>query len=151
MDKEYKEKAELIFSYTSMMLTEQGYIVPTFILIIDGQLRPIVIGNGEDITISKPEYKDIVYQAIKEHQPEAVIFICEQWIVAKSDYDPQTQSLVDNENKESYLTLTYAKPNGNSEALIAKIESDLVGTRYTKSQNWTEHFIPNMVQSWKLP
>ena len=151
MDKDHKEKAELIFSHTSMMLTETGNIYPTFIMIIDGQLRPVVVGNNEEISTS--QYKEVVYQAIKEQQPEAVMFICEQWMVLRDKDDPQTQLLVDNVirtedqiDKESYLTLTYTKPSGDNEALIAKIELDLIGTPYTKTQSWIKDFIPGIIE-----
>ena len=153
MNKDHKEKIETMFSYISMILTEQKYIEPVFILIINEEIRPIVIKSYEELSIS--EYIKTIYQTIKKETPDALLFICTRWMLITHKDEPITKLLNDDivrvedqEDKELYLTLQYMSPKGDNEALIAKIESDLVGTLYTKSQNWISNFFPNIVNEW---
>lgn len=149
----HKQQAEFIFSSISMALTEYGKVFPTYIMILDGQLVPVIVAERAEMTLI--EYEDAVHQAAQHAQPEAIMLICEQWMVSKDKNDPDVQLLMngvirasEHEDKKSYLTLIYTNSNGKSESLIAEIESDPAGTRFTRDQSWIKDCVSNMIRSW---
>ena len=93
MDDEHREKAEYIFSAISMALTEHGKVFPTYIMIVDGQLLPVLVAEKGEMSLA--EYEEIVHLAAQQTQPEAMMLICEQWMVAKDQNDPEVQLLID--------------------------------------------------------
>ncbi len=152
MNEQHKQKSEYIFTHLSIMLAEHPAVVPTYIMIIDGDLVPVVVPHKE---ISMEEYEYFVHEAAKQSKPEAMIFICEQWMVSRRKDDPQAQLLIDGviraqdqKDKEPYLSLIYKHADGNTNSLIAKIESDPVGTRFTRDQTWIENCESTMIRSW---
>jgi len=153
MDEQHKQQAEYIFSSISMVLTEHGKIFPTYIMIIDGQLLPVIV--AEKAEMSLVEYEDVVHQAAQQAKPDAMMLICEQWMVSKDKDDPDVQLLIDGviqasdqKDKKSYLTLIYTDANGNSESLVAEIEADPAGTRFTRDQMWIDNCVSNMIRPW---
>ena len=153
MDDQDREKAEYIFSAISMALTEHGKVFPTYIMIVDGQLLPVLVAEKGEMSLA--EYEEIVHLAAQQTQPEAMMLICEQWMVAKDQNDPEVQLLIDgvmkasdHEDKKSYLTLIYTNKNGESESLIAEIDSDPAGTRFTRDHSWIKDCVSNMIRPW---
>ena len=153
MDDQHKQQAEYIFSAISMTLTEHGKVFPTYIMIMEGQLVPVVVAEKAEMTLA--EYEDIVHQAAQQTNPEAMMLICEQWMVSKHQDDPDIQKLIDgviraseHEDKKPYLTLIYTNANGDSESLVAEIENDPAGTRFTREPTWIKDCVSNMIRPW---
>lgn len=153
MNEQDKEKAEMLFTHISIVLTEHGKVFPTYIMIMDGQVIPVMVTEKAEMSLA--EYEGVVHQAATEMQPDAMILIAEQWMVSRAKDDPDISLLIDGiikpsdqKDKESYLTLIYTDKTGNSESLIGKIESDPMGTRFVRDQTWIKDCQSNMIRSW---
>lgn len=154
MDKHHIQYSEYLFSAISMALTEHGKVYPTYVMIIQDEMIPVIAAPKENLTLA--EYERAVNQAAMDVQPDAIILICEQWMVSRQKDDPETQLLIDGvlrasevPDKESYLTLIYTDIDGNSESLVAKIDSDPAGTRFTRDQSWIKGCVSNLIKPWK--
>lgn len=155
MNEQDKANAEMLFSHISMVLTEHGKVFPTYIMIMDSQIIPVMVTQKAEMSLA--EYESIVHQAATEMQPDAMILISEQWMISRAKDDPDIPLLVDGvmkpsdqPDKESYLTLIYTDKTGASESLIGKIESDPAGTRFVREQSWIDDCMSNMIRSWKI-
>jgi len=155
MDEQHKEHAEFIFTHMSMLLTEHGAIVPTYIMIVEGQLVPIMVTPQAEMATD--DYQDMVYQIAKELNPDAILFICEQWMISRPPDDPEILLLIngtmkpsEQEDKESYLTLHYKNRDGDERSLMSKIHTDPAGTKYTKDQSWIVTCVSNMIEEWVI-
>lgn len=154
MDQKHKELAEEIFGKVSMALAESGNVVPLFILILkDGSLLPILVGNGETIDIQL--YAVGAVNAAQEMDADAMIFICEQYMVSKTSKDSDLKPLLDgmikaseHPDKEDYLTIIYMDKHGNCNSLISKIKKDIAGTRYAVDFEWIEYSVTNVLVPW---
>jgi len=153
MNDQHKAQAEYIFSAISMTLTEHGKVFPTYIMIIGDELLPVVVAPKAEMTLV--EYEDIVHQAAQQTQPDAMMLICEQWMVSKDQNDPDVQLLIDgviraseHEDKKPYLTLIYTNADGSSESLVSEVESDPAGTKYTREPKWIKDCVSNMIRPW---
>jgi len=153
MDDLHRQQAEYIFSVISMTLTEHGKVFPTYIMIIDGQLIPVIVTEKAEMSLE--EYEDVVHMAAQQTKPDAMMLICEQWMVSKDKNDPEVQLLIDgvikpsdHKDKKSYLTLIYTNADGSSESLFSEIESDPAGTRFTREPTWIKDCISNMIRPW---
>jgi hypothetical protein len=156
MNQKHRELVEDVFGKVSMSLAESGKIIPLFILILpDQSLLPIIVGNGEEIDLKL--YSSGAINAAQEMDADAIIFICEQYMVSKIKGDPDLQPLLDggikpseHPDKEDYLTIIYMEKDGNCESLVSKIKRDLAGTRYAVDFEWLEHSVTNMLTSWSI-
>lgn len=155
MDSKHKELVEDIFGKVSMSLAESGVITPLYIMILnDGSLLPIIIGNGEE-SIDLKLYASGAVNAAQEMDAAAMLFVCEQYMVSSSKDDPSMQALLngtirasEHPNKEEYLAIVYMDKEGNCESLISKIQKDLAGRRYAVEFEWIEASMTNMLVPW---
>jgi len=150
-----KKKCEELFAHISMVLAENGMVFPTYIMILGGQVVPVMVNPQEEMSLS--EYEGVVNQAAIEMQPDAMILISEQWMVSKHKDDPEVQLLVDGiikpsdqDDKEEYLVLIITERDGNSNSLVAKIEKDPIGTRFIREQHWIDSCVSNLIRPWKV-
>ena len=153
MDQNHKELVEKLFTGTSFTLSEGNKIVPTFFMILpDNKLMPVVTTE----TIALKEYASITIRYADEMNAEALILICEQYMVSKKKYDPILQSILagkikpsDHPDRKSYLTVNYMSAIGETETIISEIHSDLKGTRYNREHSWLHSSLTNIMVPWR--
>lgn len=151
----HKETCELLFNSFVMKLAEMGTIDPIYIMILDGQVIPILISNGDGMSFDN--YKILVSKKVIEIQPEALILIFENWQVSRekgdSDIDLLAKGLMkpsEQEDKELWLSLIYSHIDDHIESLIGKIETDIIGTKFVREQKWVDECVSNLILPWKM-
>ncbi len=153
MNKEDVEIAEDLFNTTSIILAEKGQISPIYFIIKDNMLNPVV--GYPDITIQ--HLANLTVDLAHNTDAEAVIFICEQYMVKMDKNSKELKDYLDGSkrpsespNAESYLTLTYMTKYGVTDSLIAKIHISTNGIRYIKESNWINNTATNMITPWAV-
>lgn len=155
MIEKHKEFAEHIFTSMEFSLCENGIVPPLYFLILEGdQLLPILISrdSGE---VAVQDYANLSLMKANEMDAEAVIFICEQYMVSKKKGDREYEQLLNGfikpsqyPDREEYMTLIYRHEDGLVRSLISKIYTDPKGTRYTKDRRWIKKGVTNLITPW---
>lgn len=134
-------------------MTKIGRAVPVYIMILPGnEVYPIVI---QDKDISLTEYATMSMNIAEQYQAEAMILICEQYMISKTKDDPELQAYLtgvkraseDPDNKK-FLTLVYMDKSGDCESLIGEIFTDPIGTPFTRDSTWIEDAVTSMIMPW---
>ena len=151
MNEEDRKMAEDLFNTTSIILAEKGQISPIYFIVKDNMLNPIVGWAG--ITIQ--HLANLTVSLAHDTEADAVIFICEQWMVKMSkdseevkDYLDGTKRPSESPDAESYLTLTYMTKYGVANSLIAKIHTSTNGIKYVRETEWINNTATNMITPW---
>jgi hypothetical protein len=138
-----------------MALTETGKSFPVYILILPGdEVFPVVLSGELDIDMAT--YAMTANDVAREMEAEAMMLICEQTMIARTNESEDLQDLLDGKlrpsempDKEDYLTMMYMFQDGQVESLISKIHSDPAGTRYTRDKKWIKEAVTSMITEWK--
>lgn len=154
MKESHRKIVDDLFTTKSIEMTEQGEINPIYILILPGdQILPVVLSTEG---IGMIQYSEAVRLIAKDIDAEAVVLVCEQYMVSKPKDSPEANALLsgqikpsDHPDKEEYLTLMYVDAVGKCDSLISKVHSDPLGTRYTTDSRWIENSSTNMIRPWK--
>jgi len=151
MNKEDVDMAEDLFNTVSIILAENGKISPMYFVIKDDTLNPIVGVPG--ITIQ--HLANLTVNIAHDIDADAVIFICEQWMVEMNKNSDEVKDYLDGNKRpsespdaKSYLTLTYMTKYGVADSLIAKIHTSTNGVNYIKETNWITNTSTNMITPW---
>jgi hypothetical protein len=155
MNENHREIVEDLFSKVSMSMSESGKVIPVFALILgDGSVVPVMITDGQEFSMS--DYASMAITAAHNMDAEALMLICEQAMISKKKNDPEIQAILngsikplEHPDKEDFLCIIYMTANGETESLIAKIHTDLVGTRYTVDSKWVDYAASNLLAPWK--
>ena len=155
MKETHRAICERLFDGISMALTETGKAFPVYIIILPGDdVFPIVLAGEMELDVAS--YSLMANDVAREMQAEAMMLICEQVMVSRTNDSTDLQDLLDGTvrprdmaDKEDYLTMMYMFEDGQVESLIAKIHSDPRGTRYTKDKKWIKEAVTNMITEWK--
>lgn len=154
MKDSHKKIADDLFTRHSIIMTEKGSIAPVYILILSqDRTLPVVLNTN---LIGLEQYSEAVSKIAKDLDAEAVMFLCEQYMVSKPKDSPEANALVSGQikpsehpDKEEYLALIYMDQTGHNETCIAKIYTDPSGTRYTNDSRWINKGATNMIKPWK--
>jgi hypothetical protein len=151
MNKETRKISEDLFNTTSIILAENGKISPIYFIVKDDMLNPIVGYPG--ITIQ--HLANLTVSLAHDTNADAVIFICEQWMVKIHKDSDEVKNYLDgtkrpseSPNAESYLTLTYMTKYGVANSLIAKIHTSTNGVKYVRETEWIDNTSTNMITPW---
>lgn len=155
MDDKHREIAEDLFSKVSMALTEQGMAIPIFVLILpDDKVYPIIIQSEQEYDIQG--YSSIVHDIAGQMNAKAIILVCEQFMVSKSQSDPGLKDLIDGKvrasehpDRKDYLTLMYLDEQNKCESIISEIHKDPAGTKFTRDFKWISEAVTNILVPWK--
>lgn len=155
MKETHRVMCEELFDNISMTMSETGKTFPVFLLILPGdQVFPIVLGGDSELDMAS--YSMTANDVAREMEAEAMMLICEQIMVARTNDSDDLQDLIDGKvrprdmaDKKECLTLMYMFEDGKIESLISTIHSDPAGTRYTKDKKWISEAVTNMITKWK--
>lgn len=148
----HREIAEDLFSRISMAMTQIGRAVPVYIMILgNNDVFPIIIEQQIDLQ----EYANIAISVANEYNAEAMILICEQFMVSKQKGDAELQDMLDGKlrasqhpDRKEFLTLMYMDRTGKCESMIAEIHKDLSGTPFTRDFKWIDEAVTSMITPW---
>lgn len=153
MNKEDIEVAEDLFNTTSIILAERGEISPIYFIIKHNILNPVVAYPG----ITVQQLANLTVDIAHDADAEAVIFICEQWMVEMNKSSEELKDYLDGSKRPSesadaklYLTLTYMTKYGVADSLIAKIHMSTNGIRYIRESKWVNNTSTNMITPWAV-
>jgi hypothetical protein len=135
-------------------MTEYGKIPPIFVLILPGNnILPIILSG---VSLDIGQYSEVAMAAAKDTNSDALMLVCEQYMVSKPKDSPEADSLISGQirpsehpDKEDCLTLVYMDSKGNCDSLIAKVHTDPSGTRYTTDSRWIENSVMSILKPWK--
>lgn len=154
MEESHRVMAENLFTNMCLLLTEHGHVAPTYFMIMKEEIIPIMI--SDNININFLQYQDLAEQTIKYSNPEAVMLIAEQFLIKRKKDDPDIQKILDGKlkpsqtsDREEFLTLMYVSIDNEKESLIGKIETDLIGTKFIRSQDWLDTCLTTAIKPWK--
>jgi hypothetical protein len=141
MNDEMKNKINELYDVYCMMLAEYGTVDPMYFIVKDGNITPIVIESGVDISFL--DYSAQTLKIAEENNASALLLISEQDVVIgkvdSEDIKALTEGKIrpsEHPLKKDYLVLTYIEEGGTRHALYGKIEKDIVGTKFIRSQQW---------------
>jgi len=151
MDQEQTELSEKIFNSSSLVLAEHGGVAPVFFIVKDKGLNPIV--GVTDFTI-----QELANQAVNtahEMNADAIILVCEQWMIKMDKNDERLKDYIDGNKRpsesslaEEYLTLTHMTKVGEASSLIGKIHTSPNGVKYVRESSWINDTVTNMITPW---
>jgi len=154
MEDEIREMAEEIFNTTSMLLAEMAEdrgFPPMYFIVKDKKLNPLVGAPG--ITVG--ELSGTAVNVAHEWDAEAIILICEQYMMSLHKDDIEIQDYLNGTKKPSeskdakpYLTLIYMSKTGEAESFVGEIIKSLNGIRYVPEPYWIEESATNMITPW---
>jgi len=148
----HKQKIQEMFDNASMIMAEGNTITPIFFIVKENVFNGIL--SKDNWTIK--QYKDAVIKMAEQMDADAIIAVCEQFMVTLNKKDQRLQDLLDGKirpseqpDKEEYLTVIYIQPNGESESIIGKIHQNLSSqVRYIKDSKWISNPRTNLFSSW---
>lgn len=145
-----KEQIEEMYNIASITLAEHGSLGPMYFLLKDGSVVPIM-RNTEDIR----DVASIAVIAAQSIDADAIVLICEQWMLKMKKDDPNLQLYTDgilrpsdSDLKEAYLTLIHMTKDGEVDSLIGKINISPNGVKYVCETQWLETSVTNMITPW---
>lgn len=155
MDEDQQKNIEELFDKISMNLAETGKVAPLYIIVLeDDSILPII--TCEDQHIDLTDYTELSVKTAHEMNAKTLLFICEQSVVRKKKDDPCIQAMLSGQikpsehpDKEDYLFLYNIESAGTCHSIMAKIHSDLVGTRYIKDYKWVKNVDNDIAKNWK--
>jgi len=146
MDDKLKGKLNELYDIHCMMLTERGIVEPMYFVVKDTMFTPILIGEGDEMSFANytVESLKIAYNS----EADGMILVSEQDVVVGKPGDKDIQALLDGKirpsdhpSKKPYLILTYINTEGKRSALYGKIEYDIKGTKFIRTQKWSEEAV----------
>jgi hypothetical protein len=153
MDKEEKEMSEELFNTVSIVLAEHGQVAPIYFIIKDKMMNPVASHPG--ITIQ--QLANVSVNMAHEVDADAVVLICEQWMVKMKKGSKEAQDYLDGSKRpsessdaESYLTLTYMSKTGEANSLIGKIRKSPNGVNFIRDSKWILETATNMITPWAI-
>jgi len=151
MDKEEKEMSEELFNTVSIVLAEQGQVAPIYFIIKDKTMNPVAGHPG----ITVQQLANTSVNIAHEINADAIVLICEQWMVKMKKGSKEAQDYLDGTKKpseasdaEAYLTLTYMSKTGEAESLIGKIRRSPNGVNFIRDSKWIPVTAINMITPW---
>jgi len=154
MDNEERKMAEEIFNTTSMLLAEakdDRGIPPTYFIVKDKMMTPLI--GAPDITHG--HLAGTAVNVAHEWDADAVILICEQYMITMHKDDAEIQDYMDGTKRPSespdakpFLTLIYMNKIGESESFVGEIIKSLNGVRYVPDPYWIDEAVTNMITPW---
>lgn len=151
MNQKEREMAEELFNTTSLVLSDKGEISPIFFIVKDKGLNPLVGAPG----MTMQELSTTAVNVAHEMDAEAIILICEQWMVQMRKDDENLKGYLDGSKRpsehpssEAYLTLIYMSKIGEAESLIGKVHLSPNGVRFTREIQWIDDAVTNIITPW---
>ena len=153
MDKEEKEMSEELFNTLSIVLAEQGQVSPIYFIIKDKMMNPVAGYPG----IAIEHLASVTVNMAHEVEADAVVIVCEQWMVEMKKGSKEAQDYLDGTKKPSespdakaYLTLTYMSKTGEANSLIGKIRKSPNGVNFIRDSKWISETTTNMITPWAM-
>ncbi len=153
MDQKEKEMSEEIFNTLSIVLAEQGEVAPLYFIVKDKVMDPIVGHPG----VTHQHLASITVNMAHETNADAVVLVCEQWMVKLKKDTKDAQDYIDGTKRpsqspdaEPYLTLTYMTKNGEASSLIGKVHTSPNGVRFIRETEWISETTTNMIVPWGI-
>jgi len=151
MDQEEKKLVEELFNTTSILLADQGEISPIYFIVKDKMMNPVVAFPG----ISLQHLANSTVNMAHEFGADAVILICEQWMLEMHKDDEEIKEYIDGSKRPSespdakaYLTLTHMASDGETSSMIGEIHLSPNGIRFVRETKWIDNAVTNMITPW---
>ena len=151
MDQEEKQLVEELFNTTALLLAEQGEISPIYFIVKDKMMNPVVAFPG----ISFQHLANSTVNMAHEFNADAVILICEQWMIKMHKDSEEIKDYIDGNKRpsespdaKSYLTLTHMAADGETISLVGEIHLSPNGVRFVRDIQWIENAVTNMITPW---
>ena len=153
MNQKDKEMSEEVFNGASMVLAEEGRVSPMYFIVKERMMNPVVPYPG----ITVQQLANAAVNMAHEYNADAIVLICEQWMVEMKKGSKEAQDYLDGTKKpsespdaESYLTLTYMDKTGDAESLIGKIRKSPNGVNFIRDSKWISETATNMITPWAI-
>jgi hypothetical protein len=154
MDENYKKLLEQFYNTAQLILAKNGYVTPLYVLIKDNSVMPVIQENYTDIN----KYAEVVTQIASDQSSDAVILICEQYMVMgrkesknMQDYISGQKKVSEHPNAKPYLTGCFMTAEGDHDSMIAEIHIEpSKGTRYIFEPEWIKDSQNIYLLPWRI-
>lgn len=155
MDDKIKEKLTELYDYHCILLSKHGEVTPIYFLIKDSIITPMIVSANNSVQFDV--YSSWVISQANKIDADALVLISEHFVVTGNKNDEDMKALIkgkiktsDHPENKQYLILTYMEAGGGlKESLLGKIESDPLGVKFIRDQEWALDDSSQMAVSWK--
>jgi len=148
MDKKLKDELRKIFDDFSFLLSNKGYILPTYFLVKDNKVSMLEYERKIDFGL----YSNLAIFKAQKDDADAVVLISENDAVVGTPSDVSMSAVSkgilkvsDHPNSKPHLILIYMSSKGNKAALFGEIEKDPRGTKFVTNQEWVTEITSKVI------